>query len=328
VNQNTKYAGIEHLVWEYSKELSANGHKVSVMGHAESKFPTGVLLLSTKTTNDYFDDEVYNYQTYMPLIKSYDVIHDFSHMHLPAVLSSDLPSLNIFWHSPCYAQYKKAPYNIVALSVWAENEYYKYYGQKALYQQTIGIDTSIYHPEGDRTDRWLSIGRMSEEKGNLNAIKLCLELGLNLDVCGGRGAGNNNPLSEYEKEIMRLCDGKQIVFKGEVSDDDKIKIMRSCRGLIYCTEHLEVTNHKLQEAMLCGAPVIAPNTGGQPEIVTHGINGYLCDTWDSYKEAIKNVDKLNPESALSNLVERYDIKNVVKNYVPLYEKVANGLRWK
>ena len=51
VNENSKYVGIEKLVWQYSKEL-VKRHKVTVLGHKESTFPAGVEVLSYLTHNE------------------------------------------------------------------------------------------------------------------------------------------------------------------------------------------------------------------------------------------------------------------------------------
>jgi glycosyltransferase involved in cell wall biosynthesis len=213
--------------------------------------------------------------------------------------------------------------------VWSFERYYR---QKAIYQETIAIPKAEYKPNNGnkRGDRFLTIGRMSPDKGNLNAGILCKNIGVPLDIVGGRGCEqrDNPSLTAYEQDCRNIADGEMIKFLGEVSDEQKIELMQTCKGLIYATSHTEITSHKVQECMFCGAPVILPNLGGLPEICTHGINGYLCSNEQEYTEAIKNVDKLEPMKLHKEVVDKYSVDNVVKNYVELYEKVANGLRWK
>lgn len=325
INPSTKYAGIERLVWEYSKELSKE-HDVSVFGHAQSIYPEKVKNLSI-LSSDSFRGEILAYQSYGYLLRTFDVIHDFSHLHLASRFNINLPSLNIFWHAPALARYEKSPYNIIALSQWAAREFKRIYRQEARYQQSIAIDTSLYKPASNRGDRFLTIGRMAPEKGNLASAMLCKKLGESLDIVGGRGAEaiGGTPLTRYEQQIQDICDGKQVRFLGEISEEEKIRVMQSCKALLYCTNHPEVTSHKIQEAMLCGAPVIVPRLGALPEIVNHGIDGFLCADEDEYLEAMKNVHGVKPD--YEKLSERYSIENVVKNYIPLYEEVSKGLRW-
>ena len=273
----------------------------------------------TADTNQ--ESERIAFQQYQSKIRQFDVVHDFSHQHFASRFLPNLPSLNIFWHAPALAKYPKSPYNIIALSHWAAREFQRVYHQKAKYQQSILIDTEVYRLDGAHADRFLTIGRMAMEKGNLRALLLCQQLGVPLDICGG----DSDP--SYKARIMDLCDGKQWVFHGEVTDAEKIKLMQSCKALLYATDHPEVTNHKLQEALLCGAGVIAPRLGAQPEIVTEGVNGYLCVSNEEYLKAMQSIDKLNPLSTRDELVQRYAPQYVVGNYLPLYQEVAQGLRW-
>jgi len=243
----------------------------------------------------------------------------------------NLPSLNLFWHAPALAQYPKAPYNIIGLSKWACREFKRVYHQEAKYQYSVCIDTDLYKPleKAKRSDRFLSVGRMGEEKGNLNSAILCKELGLPLDILTARAGLPNEPYSPYEKQVMQLADGKDIKiwWEKDYTEDSKIKMMQTCKALLYVTDHPEVTNHKVQEAMLCGAPIIAPKIGALPEIVTHGEDGLLCADENEYLEALKTVDKL-PPLPNPDIKERFGIEKVVADYLPIYEQVALGMRWK
>ncbi len=325
ITPDSKYIGIEKMVWHYAREL-VKEHDVSVIAHQASVYPEKVKLLGVEPPSNFYDLELKAYQTYQYLLRTFDVIHDWSHLHLASRQMVKLPSLNIFFHAPSLSRYPKSPYNIIGLSKWATREFKRVYHQEARYQYSIGIDTSVYKTsQRHRGERFLTIGRMAPEKGNLDAIRLCRVNGQQLDVVGGRGLEKaNEPLDEYEQAIQRSCDGKNIKFLGEVSEEQKIKLMQDCKALIYITSHPEVTSHKLQEAMLCGAPVIVPNLGAMHEIVTDKVNGYICDRPDGFLWAMENIDKLTPNKVD---LKRFSIENVVKNYIPLYKEVASGLKW-
>ena len=324
VNPQTKYAGIERLVLSYATELSKR-HEVFVLAHADSVFPPSVTVYPHRPTpggDMLFDAELTAFQTYQSAFRKVDVIHDFSHGHLASRYMGKLPSLNIFWHDPV-VQYPKAPYNVIALSQWAKVQFKRYYHQDSKVMQSIAIDPRIYKPlsKSRRGDRYLTIGRMAEEKGNLRALGLCMETHQPLDICGG----DSDP--KYKEAILRLCDGKQIRFLGEVTDEEKLRLMQTCKALIYATTHAEVTNHKLQESMFCKSPVIVSNIGAAPEIVTHGVNGFLCNTHDDFIEAMDKCGDLLISKGYKDLLERYSIENVVQAYEPLYSEVANGAKW-
>jgi len=327
VRPESKYLGIERMVWEYARQLIKN-HKVTVMGHADSIYPEGVQTLPIKPQPNKFP-ELQLYQTHQSALRTFDVIHDWSHLHLASRYTVNLPSLNLFFHAPALVQYAKAPYNIISFSQWGAREFERIYHQKARYQQSIGIDPAIYCPKGKRGNRFLTIGRMAPEKGNLQALHICKAMGVPLDIVGGRGfeKNPNEPLTDYEKAIQEKSDGKIIKLWGEVAEDRKVKLMQSCCALLYCSNHPEVTSHKIQECMFCEAPVIVPTLGAMHEIVTDKVNGYLCREAKDYVWAIEHLDDLEPEKAYDALIDKYSIGKVVERYIPLYEEVANGLRW-
>uniref|UniRef100_A0A6M3JUG4 Putative glycosyltransferase n=1 Tax=viral metagenome TaxID=1070528 RepID=A0A6M3JUG4_9ZZZZ len=305
-----------------------------MLGHADSVFSERVTNFPTKPQphEEFLLDELRQYRDWQWIIRYYDVIHDFSHQHLASRYMPNLPSLNIFWHAPALAKYPKSPYNIIGLSKWACREFRKVYHQEAKYQYSVCIDTDLYKPLPDakRNDRFLSVGRMGAEKGNLNSAMLCKELGVPLDIVTARGTElNNAPLTDYEKQVMALADGEKIKiwWEKDYTEESKIKMMQTCKALIYVTDHPEVTNHKVNEAMLCGAPIIAPKIGALPEIVTDGVDGILCSSEQEFIDAVKGIEKLpplpNPE-----LAERFGVKKVVGDYLSIYEQVAGGLRWR
>jgi len=323
INSESRYTGIEALVLNYARELSKS-HDVTVLGHSQSVFPDKVTHLKTDPTGlePFAESELRQYQAYQGILRNFNVIHDFSHQHFASRYNLNLPSLNIFWHAPNEVQYDKSPYNIIGLSHWACRSFKQYYHQEAYYQQSIAIDTSLYVPNHDsRSDRFLTLGVMSPQKGNLSAAVLCKEMGVPLDIVG------RPENTMYVTEVMKLCDDDKIKYHGEVDEQAKLHLMRTCKALIYVLPVPEVTSHKVQEAMLCGAPVIATKIGALPEIITQGVDGFLCSNRKEFDEAIKSVGKLTPKSTYRQLVEKYSIEHVVSEYVKLYDAVARGLRW-
>ena len=321
INETKRYSGIEQLVWNYASEL-CKAHEVSVMGHGDSVFPNSVDVLAYVPSvgeDIYLQAELKSYQIHQSRIHEFDIIHDFSHSHLISRFNKNMPSLNLFWHAPLIAKFPKAPYNIIGLSHWACREFLRVYGQRAKYQQSIALDTSFYKlSKRHRGDRFLSLGALTPRKGHMGAIELCKASGNKLDIVG-KGYDD-----EYEASIRKACVTTQFRFLGEVTDEVKVKLMQDCKALLFVNQEPEVTSHKVQESMMCGAPVITASIGALSEIVTHGRNGWLCDTIPDYLKAMEQVDKLPMDLPINDI---YSIENVVRAYIPLYEKVAGGLRW-
>ena len=67
------------------------------------------------------------------------------------------------------------------------------------------------------------------------------------------------------------------------------------------------------EAMACGLPVVATNTSGIPELIEHGINGYLVQPRDSKKMAKWTIRLLQNKDIREKMGENAR-KRVVKNH--------------
>ena len=313
INGDTRYSGIEQLVYNYAKELNKE-HDVAVLGHVDSIFPDGITFYpSTPVEDVYLLSELNQYQTYQNILKDFDVIHDFSHQHL-ASRYNKLPSVNVFWHAPSVAQFIKAPYNIVGLSLWACREFERVYKQKARYMQTIALDTSTYKLSNkNRNDRFLCLGRITPNKGVYETCMLCKDLKLPLDVVG-KGDGD-----KYDNAVRAISDGINIRYNGEVEEKTKVRFYQTCRALIYMTTEPEVGNQKIKEAMMCGAKILVSDIWAINEIVSRGVDGWFGDI----KEGIDNLDKLNIKKTYECNKNKYSIENMLPKYVYLYKEVVN-----
>jgi N-acetyl-alpha-D-glucosaminyl L-malate synthase BshA len=85
------------------------------------------------------------------------------------------------------------------------------------------------------------------------------------------------------------------------------------------------------EAMAAGSPVVASRAGGIPEVITHGVNGFLSEIGDiesMSRDAIlllSNPIMLDQFSrAARKQAEIFDIENIVPQYEALYSKVLKG----
>ncbi len=85
------------------------------------------------------------------------------------------------------------------------------------------------------------------------------------------------------------------------------------------------------EAMSCGTPVISSSVGGLPELIHHGVTGYIAEIGDVDRMARYAVDLLsNPSkyelfsaAARRRAVEMFDISKIVDRYESYYEQVLS-----
>jgi glycosyltransferase involved in cell wall biosynthesis len=93
--------------------------------------------------------------------------------------------------------------------------------------------------------------------------------------------------------------------------------------------HQEGVSNSIMESMAFGTPAIATDGGGSPEIIEHGVNGYLVKE-NSIKESSRILSHLldNPselervsESARTTIQQRFLLGTMVANYLELYRKL-------
>ena len=315
--KTVKYQGCERLAFEIACELHKQGHEVSVVAPRGSVYPEGIFVFEAETGGA--DAEQRSYPIYVDKLPSFDIIHDLSHYHVPAMNNPHLPTLNAFWHDPYIAKFPEPSYNIISLSEWGARRFRDIYKQGARFQETIVVDLNRYYPTFNSGNRFLSLGLMLPLKGHLEAMRLCRKLDVPLDGVGGRSPTDPD---DYERCVRSLCFGK-IVFHGDVDDNTKIDLMQSAKAMIFPQGQLEVHSHKSCEALACGCPVITWNKGAMREVI--GNAGYVVDTEEEFLYAMEHC-YISP-SVCRERALRWSVDKVVKDYVGLYGEVANGLRW-
>jgi glycosyltransferase involved in cell wall biosynthesis len=99
---------------------------------------------------------------------------------------------------------------------------------------------------------------------------------------------------------------------------------------LFLPSRMEGLSLSLLEAMASGLPVIATRVSSFPEVVEHGITGWLCQTHEpeefvlAFRKLAADTDtwqKMNNE-ARRIVVERFDEKEMVERYLSIYQSIA------
>jgi len=146
-----------------------------------------------------------------------------------------------------------------------------------------------------RGNYYLTGGRLSRHKRQDLAIKACTKLGIPLKVFGGTFAS-------YGQEQLERYAGPKVEFLGEVSDEEKWKLLAEAKVFIFPSEKEDFGILPV-EAMATGTPVIALKSGGVIESVIEGKTGVFFDepSVESLIHAIRKFEKtkINSENCIT-----------------------------
>lgn len=122
--------------------------------------------------------------------------------------------------------------------------------------------------------------------------------------------GEGDYLSEMREKLKDQISSGQVFFLGYRSDIQRI--LNDCDFFILPTLH-ETLSIALLEASVEGLALIASNTGGVPEIVENGYNGFLVSPGDA-NELTKAIDILSKDSILRKQFSANSLKRVKEKF--------------
>lgn len=179
------------------------------------------------------------------------------------------------------------------------------------------------------------VGRFDVHKDQITAIK-ALSLINNKNIILVLVGNKEKEYEEYYNCMIDLIN--QMNLKGRViilPFTNKVPELMNCFDLFIHPARSETFGLVIIEAMASGLPVIATNSGGVPEIISHNENGYLFEQCDYNKlaELITQMvsdellRKKFSENGLINVKEKYDyIKQRDKffNFCNIYLSESNN----
>jgi glycosyltransferase involved in cell wall biosynthesis len=130
----------------------------------------------------------------------------------------------------------------------------------------------------------------------------------------------SGPLTKYLKKLaFDLKVSEYVLFIDFLQNDEILKLMKFCNIYISLSERV-IFDLVILEALSCGMNVFASDNGGNREIIDNS-NGYLIN-----ENNIRNIaelifnSKLDYSTKAKDSVKKFDIMNVVNNYVKLYDE--------
>ena len=130
----------------------------------------------------------------------------------------------------------------------------------------------------------------------------------------------------YFKECIEpQVDGQQVRLIGEVNDHAKQGFLAGAAALLFPIDWPEPFGLVMIEAMACGTPVIAFRSGSVPEVVDHGITGFVVSDEEEAIQAIGRLDELDRHRIRAQFEKRFTSGRMAEEYLKHYAALAPNL---
>jgi glycosyltransferase involved in cell wall biosynthesis len=325
------YGGTERVVSYITEELVRRGHEVTLFAAGDSITAANLapgckeaLRLQGKPELGMSLQLAMLAEVFEAGRERFDIVHShidywsfpFARLaHLPAVSTMhgrlDIPDLH-----PVYNRFRDAA--LVSISD----------SQRAPLPYMNWVDT-VYHgmPRNllkfnERKGDYLAfIGRISPEKGIDVAIEVALKSGVPLKIAAKVDAVDR----EYFAEVIKpLIKPPMIEYIGEIDDAQKSEFLGGALALLFTIDWPEPFGLAMIEALACGAPVIARPCGAVPEVIKHGVTGFLARDVDDLVAAVDKIDSIPREQCRREFEERFTAEVMIEKYERVYDRLIGG----
>jgi len=182
-----------------------------------------------------------------------------------------------------------------------------------------GIDISQFSFNPHPGDYLLYFGRIHPDKGTAEAIEIARLCGQRLLI-----AGIIQDKHYFNERVAPHIDNKTITYLGSLGPDRRNEVLGGALALLHPIHFAEPFGLSVIEAMACGTPVIAFNRGSMPEVVNHGVSGFLVKNVSEACPAIAMIGTLKREDCRDWVDQRFSRQRMVEDYIKVYQAILAG----
>jgi glycosyltransferase involved in cell wall biosynthesis len=110
-------------------------------------------------------------------------------------------------------------------------------------------------------------------------------------------------------------------YRGVVGGEERLRALGAARGLLHLIGFDEPFGLSVIEAMACGTPVIAYRRGSMPELIEHGVTGFLVDSFDEAVAAIGRLGTIDRRACRRAVERRFTVDRMAGEYLALYRRI-------
>jgi glycosyltransferase involved in cell wall biosynthesis len=165
----------------------------------------------------------------------------------------------------------------------------------------------------------LFLGRMHPDKGVHTAARVARAAGMPLRIA----AKMTEPHEvRYFAERVEPLLGGDVEYIGEVGTSDKLALLAGAVCLLNPIAWPEPFGMVMIEALATGTPVVTSPAGAAPEIVDHGVTGFVARNEEGLVSALGEVAGLDRATCRRTASERFSADRMVAEHVAVYQAVV------
>lgn len=201
------------------------------------------------------------------------------------------------------------------------------------------VDVREFPYVEQKKNYFITLARFNEDKAQHIAVKYCNKFKYRLRMAGTIGDIETprrlllelaNPLSKYRQHpefryysdqiLPYVVRNPRIVYSGNLAGPSKMRFISQAKALLFPIQWEEPFGMAVIEALACGTPVVAMRRGAMPEIIEHGINGFLADTEEEFAEYMQRVDEIDPADCRMSVKRQFSAEVMTANYIDRYHE--------
>lgn len=321
------YGGTERVVSWLTEELVAAGHEVTLFAsggsitRARLVTTTHEALRLSNVTSDSVVFHLAMFEDVLAKSRRFDIIHfhtEFLHLPYTRLMRTkhvttlhgrlDLPEFTCV-----FRRYADAP--LISIS-----DHQRIPMRWAHWCRTVphGLPKDQFRASFSNGRYLAFLGRISPEKRVDRAIAIASRAQIPLKIA----AKVDKPDKEYfQNTISPLLRHPLVEFVGEINDLEKQAFLADAKALLLPIDWPEPFGLCMIEAMACGTPVVAFRAGSVPEIVTHGVSGFVVDGIEAAAEAVSNIDGIDRRGVRKEFEQRFTSERMARDYLQVYAQL-------
>jgi glycosyltransferase involved in cell wall biosynthesis len=289
-----EYGGTERVIVWLARGLREHGHDPVVVARTGTDLPPfRTLGLPGAAIRSMARDPEFSLDPWIP--DDIDVVH----FHSPTAGSFSGPQLTTIHGNGTPGEF--GPDHVFV----SRDHMRRMWGRHFVYN---GIDPADYEFRAGKNEELLFLGLASRRvKGVDRAVRIARKANRRLVIAGGRG----------------LPFDRRVHWAGLVGNERKRELLAGASALLNPIRWLEPFGLVAVEALVSGTPVIASALGAMCELVTPEV-GALCDTEESFVNAIDRIGEWDPGECRQRVLDRFTHQIMAANYLALYRRAVAG----